>query len=345
MQLATTKEESLRLQHTLLAFELEVRQIRNVAARCMDPNPSNRPRLDEIIWKLQNIDVNITKNHPLLKVFWVDVENLEPKPQAPISSATYNGTKVTVKREETYSTYENIETTLRKGKIMFDLDDKNVKKFFGIAFEKLEEKVLLYWVEEQCEMTLYKLLKQFKDKVMTIEQAKQLITGIAKGLAYIHQNKICLRNLNPTGIWLDENGVPKIASFEQAVPEDQYAAADAVVGEIYEKLYKAPEIATNDKEVYNPQVDIFSLGMIMWEIAACAFQRKKPWKDMISSDRSAAIASLLQLHQDKKLPSLNDVPEQFRSIIEGCWSYEPEKRPTAQQVLQELEKIDNQMNE
>ena len=94
-------------------------------------------------------------------------------------------------------------------------------------------------------------------------------------------------------------------------------------------LHMAPEVVTS--ETYDEKVDVFSLGMVMFQIfsytSMVTFLHQSGFT---IKDGQAAIVRGWRppLHFCGPLP--------ISSLIERCWSCDPELRPTAQEVVDEL---------
>ena len=94
-------------------------------------------------------------------------------------------------------------------------------------------------------------------------------------------------------------------------------------------LHMAPEVVTS--ETYDEKVDIFSLGMVMFQIFSyTSMVTVLHQSGFTVKDGQAAIVGGWRppLHFCGSLP--------VRSLIERCWSTDPELRPTAEEVVAEL---------
>jgi serine/threonine protein kinase len=97
--------------------------------------------------------------------------------------------------------------------------------------------------------------------------------------------------------------------------------------EIYGVIpYVAPEIF---KEVaFSKASDIYSMGMIMWELTAGC----KPFTN-IEHD-----VDLIYKIIDGKRPKItDDTPEDFANLMKKCWSSDPKKRPSAKKIYESLD--------
>jgi serine/threonine protein kinase len=92
--------------------------------------------------------------------------------------------------------------------------------------------------------------------------------------------------------------------------------------EIYGVIpYIAPEIFSGSK--FSKASDIYSLGMIMWELTTGC----KPFAN-VEHD-----ISLIYKIIDGKRPEItNDTPECFASLMKRCWDPDPLKRPYVSEI-------------
>jgi len=100
-------------------------------------------------------------------------------------------------------------------------------------------------------------------------------------------------------------------------------------------LWMAPEVFRGD-ENYTRDVDVYSFGMVMWELAT----RKTPWVDELPSDRTTffeALNTALQTGRRPVIPA--DVLSQhvaFVDVMRRCWAGDPADRPTFSKAAREL---------
>jgi serine/threonine protein kinase len=89
--------------------------------------------------------------------------------------------------------------------------------------------------------------------------------------------------------------------------------------------WMAPEIMLAGK--YKKSADIFSLGVILWEI----FTSKEPWEDAVTV-RSIEHAVLSGVR-----PSLEGLSAELASLLDRMWHENPQHRPNAAQVTKLLQ--------
>ncbi|KAM6359828.1 eIF-2-alpha kinase GCN2 isoform 2-T2 [Alca torda] len=170
----------------------------------------------------------------------------------------------------------------------------------------------------------------------------RLFREILDGLAYIHEKGMIHRDLKPVNIFLDSDDHVKIGDFGLATDHpanavvskqeenrsDSFAISDPsgnLTGMVGTALYVSPEVQGSTKSTYNQKVDLFSLGIIFFEMS---------YHPM--STASERIFVLGQL----RLPSIV-FPKDFdevknakqRSVITWLLNHDPAARPTAVELL------------
>ncbi|KAI9683815.1 MAG: hypothetical protein M1829_004149 [Trizodia sp. TS-e1964] len=194
-------------------------------------------------------------------------------------------------------------------------------------------KVTLYIQMEYCEKrTLRDLIKN--NLHANIEETWKLFRQILEGLSHIHDNNIIHRDLKPDNVFIDNDGNPRIGDFGLArngrfdstsVSSEAAQHDDNLTRSIGTALYVAPEVRSNVKGDYDIKVDMYSLGIIFFEMC---------YPIKTSMER----ADKLILLRDKK----HSLPKEFLqsnkidqgSIIKSLISHNPKERPTCVELLQ-----------
>lgn len=107
--------------------------------------------------------------------------------------------------------------------------------------------------------TLRKVLDE--TPILPVLDAVQIIIQVLDGLSYAHEKDIIHRDLNPTNIFVDKNGTPKLMDFGISTLSGNDASSNEVIGTA---SYMSPE-QINGNSV-GPYSDIFSLGIVLFEM-------------------------------------------------------------------------------
>lgn len=158
--------------------------------------------------------------------------------------------------------------------------------------------------------------------------------SIARAMAYCHEEAIpdCMvlhRDLKPDNIGFTLNGTVKVLDFGLARivehasvhSEESYEMS----GETGSLRYMAPEVA--DSLPYNHKADVYSFGIILWELNAV----KKPFEGL---DRDQFYERVV--HGGER-PALNKKwPEELTTLMTECWCENPNRRPSFSEIVRRI---------
>lgn len=186
---------------------------------------------------------------------------------------------------------------------------------------------------EFCEkQTLRDLIR--RDLFDDPEEYWRLFRQILEGLAHVHGHGIIHRDLKPDNIFIDMAKIPKIGDFGLAT-SGQYQRSDHKISagiqtdgdmtrSIGTALYVAPELRSSVSGNYNDKVDMYSMGIIFFEMCY-------PLKTAMERDHV-----IRQLRERKHtLPADFETPEKLLqgSIIMSLISHRPSERPSCAELL------------
>eukprot|EP01090_Pellita_catalonica_P014805 TRINITY_DN3857_c0_g1_i2.p1 TRINITY_DN3857_c0_g1~~TRINITY_DN3857_c0_g1_i2.p1 ORF type:complete len:560 (-),score=104.56 TRINITY_DN3857_c0_g1_i2:62-1741(-) len=164
-----------------------------------------------------------------------------------------------------------------------------------------------------------------KEMPMTSKLQVSLAMQITKALHYLHSQLPAMvhRDLTSRNVLLSKDLRVRVSDFGLNRPPSF--------------LWMAPEIFITKH--CTVKSDIFSLGVILWEIVT----RKVPYKG-----KQPAVAAMDVAKKGYRLPIQRDRSpkgEAWGNLIEKCWQQEPESRPTAAEVLAILGEIEGLIGE
>ena len=147
-----------------------------------------------------------------------------------------------------------------------------------------------------------------------------LAAGLAEALAAIHAAGLVHRDLKPDNVLLAYDG-PRVIDFGIA----RVAGASTLTGTgmlMGTLAYMSPEQAIG--QTVGPPSDVFSLASVL----VFAATGRGPYGDGTQAELLYRVA-----HQ---VPSLDGVPPQVRRLVQPCMAAEPERRPTARDLVEHL---------
>jgi serine/threonine protein kinase len=176
---------------------------------------------------------------------------------------------------------------------------------------------------------------------------------LASALNYLHSVGLVFRDLKPQNVGFDRHGTVKLFDFglakhldprrlvnkdDQDDDTDKSCSRDGrrclykMTGSTGSLRYMAPEVSRN--EPYNEMVDVYSFGILLWEIITLDRAYRHMDRDM----------HLMHVSYGKQRPSLRPFDDQpmdsspslldpyMKFLLEYCWDDNLHKRPSMDQV-------------
>ena len=201
----------------------------------------------------------------------------------------------------------------------------------------------LYIKMELCESTL----RQAIDNGMFIENDElcwNYLRQIVTGLNYIHSKGIIHRDLKPNNIFITNENLVKIGDFglsrwqpgsdlhNGADGTNNIRQVDDLTGGRGTFWYSAPEMLHASNCNYGQEVDMFSLGLIFFEMC---------YEIMKTSQEKAMIFE--RLRKERKFPDNFDrnAKAKHAQIIETLLAPNPKERTTLREILHLIDGGDN----
>lgn len=208
---------------------------------------------------------------------------------------------------------EFIEMFKEEAKIAVNLNHGNVVSIYDFGVEKSQFFLVMEYVEGR---NLRQILNELKksNTQFTIEQIVYMIKEVAAGLDHAHRCidgttgrplNIVHRDMSPQNIMVSFEGEVKIIDFGIAKAETQLEATKA--GTLKGKYgYMSPEQA--DGQSIDPRTDIFSMGIVLWELLAN--------DRLFTSNSEAAILRKIRECQVPSIRKINpSIPPELERIV------------------------------
>ena len=169
--------------------------------------------------------------------------------------------------------------------------------------------------------SLYELIK-ILPRNLNEEEIASLIYMILKGLLFLHENKKIHRDVKSENILLTHEGIAKLADF--GVSTQLMHSFSKKITKIGTPFYMSPEVIMQNK--YDYKCDIWSLGITSIEMA----EGEPPF----SKVKGYWVLKKIITHPPKGLKNKEKWSKEFNDFVEKCLIYEPEKRPSAKELLE-----------
>lgn len=242
---------------------------------------------------------------------------------------------------------QEIETEME---ILSMLDHPNIVKLYGagitaektrfLVLEHLDGGTLEYSINNvRCKKNSWRIFRKM-DKNVRLKDSLRDACEIAKAMEYCHsdidESMILHRDLKPDNIGYTSNGTLKVMDFGLARLIDNCNNSTysnnvyKLTGGTGSLRYMAPESAKH--ESYNHKVDVYSFGIILWEMLTC-----KRFCD--GFDRDSFIEEVINGGKRPTFTPNRWWPAELIDLMERCWNSDIEKRPSFRDIIITLETI------
>eukprot|EP01117_Protostelium_nocturnum_P016091 TRINITY_DN6311_c0_g1_i1.p1 TRINITY_DN6311_c0_g1~~TRINITY_DN6311_c0_g1_i1.p1 ORF type:complete len:381 (+),score=126.12 TRINITY_DN6311_c0_g1_i1:405-1547(+) len=230
---------------------------------------------------------------------------------------------------------ETIEACKKEIDLLMKLDHKNIVRYLGHEFTKDSLRLYLPYYPA----TLHDIIQEKKktNKSFTASQIVNYLIQIAEGLDYLHNLKdpILHRDIKSANVFanLDSNrDITKLQLGDFDVSKILNEKNPNWTRYVGTPRFMAPEVMTPDFEGYNPKIDIWSLGMVWFEMMTL----ETPYFDL---ERRECQSRNTSGERPNIYESVAAQYPQFISLWKSCTEASPDKRPSARKLISKLTKM------
>ena len=195
----------------------------------------------------------------------------------------------------------------------------NIIPFLGVTHSS--DGFSVYICTELADKTLYQYLHE-EEKKPSLQQSTNWAMQIARAMQHIHQHGVAHRDLKSATILLfEKDNILKLSSFGYA---RELEHTTTVTGATGTPRWMAPEFYDEVNPRVNKRCDVFSYGMVLYEI----FAHEIPFSDLYD------VPAMLAIRNGKHPPTPPEAPLYIQQLMRSCWEHDPHDRPTFEQILQ-----------
>ncbi|KAG7564735.1 PB1 domain [Arabidopsis suecica] len=206
------------------------------------------------------------------------------------------------------------------------LHHPNVVAFYGVVLDSPGGSVATvteYMVNGSLRNALQKNVRKF-------DRRKRLLIAmdIAFGMEYLHGKKIVHFDLKSDNLLVNlrdlHRPICKVGDLGLSKVKCQTLISGGVRGTL---PWMAPELLNGISSLVSEKVDVFSFGIVLWEL----FTGEEPYTDL---HYGAIIGGIVSNTLRPQIPNFCDMD--WKLLMERCWSAEPSERPSFTEIVNEL---------
>jgi tetratricopeptide (TPR) repeat protein len=207
----------------------------------------------------------------------------------------------------------------REVRIMSGLRSQYVTQLYGVCDEPGNKCIVMEYVSQGS-------LRRYLDTYPHLTSAgqRQIALGIALGLNYLHARGVLHKDLKSENVLIDRDAQPKLTDF--GLSKCSHAKVEPPLSESDSVQWLAPEALSITSTGYSAKSDIYSFGVVFWEVLT----GQRPYPN-VGRER---IIMRTQKGERDVIPS--HVAPCYATLIQQCWSLKPSERPSLPVIIHQL---------
>ncbi|XP_072242623.1 mixed lineage kinase domain-like protein [Leuresthes tenuis] len=304
---------------------------------------------------MEELKINVNKivdNLSTQKIICEDIRKIKPDelkyvpefpkkpfmttPTSEVYKGEYRGFPVAIKKYR-----EPVNTNPRQVEFIFSkevdamkrFESPNILRMYGICIddENAQNPDFLI-IQEYCEKGSLRIVLSSNCELPWTRKARMCLDA-AQGLYRLHQTEEKGKvhgNINSSKFLVTEDYRVKLGGFELTKTETSLRNTTFKDKEMSSLCYSSPQRLSSINHKYNKKCEMYSFGIVLWEIAT----RKKPFEGCTNDE---IFQKVCQERYLEPLPS--DCPEPLAQLIDACRAYASFNRPSSGVLVDKLLKM------
>ncbi|XP_066375583.1 RAF-like serine/threonine-protein kinase PRAF isoform X1 [Miscanthus floridulus] len=207
------------------------------------------------------------------------------------------------------------------------LHHPNVVAFYGVVLDGPDGFVATV-TEYMANGSLRQALQRHENRIFDRRRRLLIAMDVAFGMEYLHGKNIVHFDLKSDTLLVNlrdpQRPICKVGDLGLSKVKCQTLISGGVRGTL---PWMAPELLNGSSSLVSEKVDVFSFGIVMWELLT----GEEPYAELHYGTIIGGI-----VNNTLRPPVPESCDPQWRSLMEQCWSAEPSERPSFTEVGKSL---------